>query len=67
MNENNRDIIRTVLDRKRRIDNSLVGANNNMVGYDRWLVDAVELLLQIELERQGRDEKPLRFFGEVPL
>ena len=45
-------LVVSTLERKRRIDRDNAGANN-MAGYDRWLVDAVELLLQIELERRG--------------
>lgn len=52
------DLVRIALERKRRLDK--VDRDNSkameLVEYDRWLVDAVELLLQIELERrhQGR-------------
>jgi hypothetical protein len=45
-------LIISTLERKRRIDRDNASANN-MASYDRWLVDAVELLLQIELERRG--------------
>jgi hypothetical protein len=45
-------LVRMALERKRRIDDSNANTNN-MASYDRWLVDAVELLLQIELERRG--------------
>jgi hypothetical protein len=44
-------LIVSALERKRRIDKQNTKANN-MAGYDRWLVDAVELLLQIELQRR---------------
>jgi hypothetical protein len=44
-------LIVSTLERKRRIDKQNTKANN-MAGYDRWLVDAVELLLQIELQRR---------------
>ena len=39
-----------LLDSKRMIDTQNVTANN-MQSYDQWLVDAVELLLQRELEQ----------------
>jgi hypothetical protein len=43
----------SMLQRKRDIDRDRA-SRNNMVSYDTWLVDAVELLLQIELQRNGR-------------
>ena len=44
-------LIVSSLERKRRIDGENL-TNMNLVSYDRWLVDAVELLLQIELQRE---------------
>ena len=52
MNEWTRLLV-SALERKRRIDVENV-TNMNLVSYDRWLVDAVELLLQIELERRTK-------------
>lgn len=40
-----------MLARKEAIDNRNQSANN-METYTRWIVDAVELLLRVELERQ---------------
>jgi len=45
-------LVVSALERKRRIDRDNA-TTNNMASYDRWLVDAVELLLQIELERRS--------------
>jgi hypothetical protein len=42
--------ITRLLDSKRAIDLKNV-TTNNMQTYDRWLIDAVELLLQRELEQ----------------
>ena len=43
--------LETALARKREIDQQNQ-TQNNMRSYDHWLVDAVELLLLIELERR---------------
>jgi len=47
------DLVRIALERKRRLDRDNSKAME-LVEYDRWLVDAVELLLQIELERSPK-------------
>jgi hypothetical protein len=46
------DLLAILLKRKRDIDREQTGAGH-MVSYDRWLVDAVETLLQIEVMRRG--------------
>jgi hypothetical protein len=43
----------SMLQRKRDIDRDRAHSNR-MVSYDTWLVDAVELLLQLELDRAMR-------------
>ncbi len=40
-----------MLARKRELER-LNQTANNMIGYDRWIADAVALLLQLELDRQ---------------
>ena len=50
MNETAQQIM-SMLTEKSTLD--AVNANaNNMASYDRWIADAVTLLLRIELERQ---------------
>jgi hypothetical protein len=51
------DEIAELLKRKQQIDASLL-ATNRMVSYDRWSVDAMELLLRIALEQEKREKKP---------
>ena len=51
MNQTTQQIM-VVLARKQQIDQRK-SLNNNMESYNQWLVDAVELLLRIELERQS--------------
>ena len=49
-------LLASALQRKRDIDRENVKATSRpssiMASYDGWLVDAVELLLQIELDRR---------------
>ena len=54
--------ITTMLARKRVIDDRNL-QTNNMESYDRWVVDAVALLLIIELERQA--DIPRGFVGSA--
>jgi hypothetical protein len=45
-------LIVSTLKRKRDLDRDKLQANN-MVNYEAWLIDAVELLLQAELMRRA--------------
>jgi hypothetical protein len=47
------DLIAITLQRKQRLDRKNQVANN-MASYDRWLIDAVELLLQLALHEHQR-------------
>lgn len=48
-----------LLERKRDIDFRNVNTNN-METYDRWLIDAVELMLRLELMRNQTYDSPLQ-------
>lgn len=52
MNAMTRELSELLL-RKQELDIERV-SSNNLVSYAAWMVDAFELLLRIELDRQGR-------------